>query len=124
MSKEILAEVEDVLNRPEVRHHFQTLTEEMVEAFLLRLQKVSQLIRRVPKVFSYSRDPKDEPYINLAAEARADYLVSRDKDLLELMTDYTTEAKEFRQRFRPLRVIEPSAFLTETLRLKSEREAL
>jgi uncharacterized protein len=123
VSKEILAEVEDVLNRPEIRHHFQTLTDELVEAFLLRLQKISQLVRRIPKKFSYSRDPKDEPYINLAAEARADYLVSRDKDLLELMTDYTTEAKEFRQRFRPLRVIEPLEFLKEARRLISESGA-
>jgi putative PIN family toxin of toxin-antitoxin system len=122
VSKEILAEVEDVLNRPEIRYHFQTLTDELVEAFLLRLQKVSQLVRRVPKTFSYSRDPDDEPYINLVAEA--DYLVSRDKDLLDLMTGYTSEAKEFRQRFRPLRVIEPLEFLKEVLRLKSAREAL
>jgi uncharacterized protein len=123
VSKEILAEVEDVLNRPEIRHHFQTLTDELVEAFLLRLGKTSQLIRQVPKTFSYSRDPDDEPYINLAANARADYLVSRDKDLLDLMTDYTTEAKEFRKRFRPLRVIEPLEFLNEVRRLRSESGA-
>jgi predicted nucleic acid-binding protein len=34
MSKEILSELEDVLNRPEIRSHFQTLTDELVEAFL------------------------------------------------------------------------------------------
>jgi len=27
------------------------------------------------------------------------------------MTDFTDEAKEFRQRFRPLKVIEPKEFL-------------
>ena len=30
LSEDILAEVEDVLNRPEIRNHFQTLTDEIV----------------------------------------------------------------------------------------------
>lgn len=93
VSEEVLAEVENVLNRPEIRSHFKTLTDEIVEAFLIRLRKHSQIIRRVPKKFSYSRDPDDELYINLAAEAKADYLVSRDKDLLDLMTDYTMDLR-------------------------------
>lgn len=113
LSEEILAEIEDVLSCPEIRAHFQSLTDEIVEAFLLRLRKNAEIIRRIPQKFSYSRDPNDEPYINLAAEARAEFLVSRDKDLLDLMTAHTPEAKEFRQRFRPLRVIEPLEFLEE-----------
>lgn len=120
VSEEILAEVEDVLNRPEIRKHFQTLTDEIVEAFLLRLRNSARIVRRVPKKFNYSRDPDDEPYINLAAEIEADYLVSRDNDLLDLMTDYTLEAKEFRQKFRPLRVIEPLEFLKEMRDLESK----
>ncbi len=111
LSEETLAEVEDVLNRPEIRSYFKTLTDEIVEAFLLKLRRNSKIIRLIPKKFSYSRDPDDEPYVNLAIEAKADYLVSRDNDLLDLMTDYTVEAKEFRQRFRPLKVIEPIEFL-------------
>ncbi len=35
LSEEVLAEIADVLNRPEIRKHFQTLTDEIVEAFLL-----------------------------------------------------------------------------------------
>ena len=41
------------------------------------------------------------------------YIVSRDKDLLDLTTGTTVECKEFRQRFRPLKVIEPLDFLRE-----------
>lgn len=123
VSEEILAEVEEVLYRPEIRTHFQALTDEVIEAFLLRLRKNAQLLRHVPKRFSYSRDPDDVPYVNLAGEAKADYLVSRDRDLLDLMTAYDVEAKEFRQRFRPLRVIEPLAFLQEVRRLESESTA-
>jgi putative PIN family toxin of toxin-antitoxin system len=123
LSEAVLAEVEDVLTRPEIRNHFQTLTDEIVAAFLLKLRRSSQLIRRVSKAFSYSRDPDDEPYINLAVEARAAFLVSRDKDLLDLMTTQTTEAKQFRQRFRPLRVIEPLEFLKELRKLESANSA-
>ncbi len=123
VSDEVLAEVEDVLYRPEIITHFIALTDEVIEAFVLRLQKNAQMLRLVPGQFSYSRDPDDEPYINLAVEAKADYLVSRDRDLLDLMTAYSLEAKEFRQRFRPLRVIEPLAFLQEVRRLESESAA-
>lgn len=112
VSREVLAEVEDVLNRPEIRAHFPDLSDEIVGAFLKRLQKLSVLVRPVPKKFSYPRDKDDEPYINLAIAADAGFIISRDRDLLDLMTGHTDECKEFRQRFRPLRVIEPAGFLT------------
>ncbi len=111
VSREVLAEAEDVLNRPEIRAHFPDLSDEIVGAFLKRLQKLSVLVRPVPKKFSYPRDEDDEPYINLAVAAGADFIISRDRDLLDLMTDHTDECKEFRQRFRPLRVLEPAKFL-------------
>jgi putative PIN family toxin of toxin-antitoxin system len=111
VSREVLAEAEDVLNRPEIRAHFPDLSDEIVGAFLIRLQKLSMLVRRVPKKFSYPRDEEDETYINLAVEAEADFIISRDRDLLDLMTGHSTEYKEFRQRFRTLRVVEPVEFL-------------
>jgi len=111
VSREVLAEVEDVLNRPEIRAHFPDLSDEIVGAFLKRLQKLSVLVRLVPKEFSYPRDEDDEPYINLAVAAGANFIISRDRDLLDLMTGYTNECKEFRQRFRSLKVIEPIGFL-------------
>jgi predicted nucleic acid-binding protein len=57
------------------------------------------------------RDPKDEIIIDLAVETEADYIVSRDKDLLDLMINFSVEAKEFRQRFRPLKIVQPIEFL-------------
>ena len=32
LSEAVFAEVEDVLNRPEIRNHFRTLTDEVIEA--------------------------------------------------------------------------------------------
>ena len=40
-SKNVLVEVEDVLSRPEIRNHFQILTNEIVEAFVLKLRETS-----------------------------------------------------------------------------------
>lgn len=118
VSREVLAEVEDVLNRPEIRAHFPDLSDEIVGAFLKRIHKLSKLVRLVPKKFSYPRDEDDEVYINLAVAAGADFIISRDRDLLDLMTGHADECKEFRQRFRPLKVIEP----VELLRLAEEGE--
>ena len=64
-------------------------------------------------VFDYPRDPQDEPYIDLAAAAKAHYLVSRDKDLLSLMTGHSLLCKQFRQKLNPLRIVTPEVFLRE-----------
>lgn len=111
LSRETLVEIEDVLTRPKFRARFRTLTDEMIEAFLDDIKRKAVILKNVPSHFKYSRDPKDEKYINLAIETEADYLVSRDKDLLDLMTDISVEGKEFRQKSRPLKIIEPLEFL-------------
>ena len=63
-----------------------------VEDFLKALRSTAELTDDVPKRFSYPRDIDDEPYLNLAIETEANYLVSRDKDLLDLMTGYDHES--------------------------------
>ena len=111
VSEEILAEIADVLTRPKLQAKFSLLTDERVERLLEILNQKATLIKNVLQVFDYPRDPKDEKYINLAAFTKADYIVSRDSDLLDLMTDFTMEAKEFRQKFRPLKIVKPTEFL-------------
>ena len=111
VSPEILAEVKDVLTRPETQNRFSQATDENVDAFLKDICSKAILLKSVPHKFSYIRDHKDECYINLSAEVKADYLITRDKDLLDLMTGIDLESKEFRQRFRPLKIVEPIEFL-------------
>lgn len=125
ISKDVLAELEDVLSRPKVRKQFSVLTDESVEEFLTSLTNIAELVGKVPKVFSLPRDVDDEIYINLAVEAEADFIVTRDRDLIDLMTDYDLDSKQFRQRFRPLKIVQPLEFLRiveekyrETLDLK------
>ncbi|MBA4121881.1 MAG: putative toxin-antitoxin system toxin component, PIN family [Acidobacteria bacterium] len=111
VSEEILREIADVLTRPKLQGKFSLLTTERAEKLLQTLRQKATFIKNAPQSFNYSRDPKDEKYINLAVFAKVAFLVSRDNDLLDLMTDFTDEAKEFRQRFRQLKVIEPQEFL-------------
>ena len=110
LSEDVL---EEVLNRPKIRQMFNTLTDELVSSFLERLRVSGEFVRSVPKKFTYPRDKDDEQYVNLAGAVNAHYLVSRDKDLLDLNTGHSVECKEFRQRFRPLKVIKPLDLLRE-----------
>lgn len=111
LSAETLEEMREVMTRPEFLAKFESVTETMIEKYLEDLAKKSVFLRSVPKKFKLSRDADDEPYINLAIESKADYIVTRDSDLLDLMTGYDVESKDFRQRTRPLKVVEPLEFL-------------
>ena len=111
VSHEIISEIRGVLSRTKIRGSNLDITDERVDALITRISESSRVIVDVPQHFAYSRDPKDEKYVNVAVEARADYIVSRDKDLLDLMTGYTDECKDFRRRFRPLKVVAPEEFL-------------
>jgi putative PIN family toxin of toxin-antitoxin system len=111
VSPETLLEIREVLQRPNLIAHFPNTNLEQIDVFLDEILCFAIEIKKVPHKFQYLRDIDDIPYINLAVEAKADYLVSRDRDLLDLMTDFTDEAKGFRQRFRPLKVIEPKELL-------------
>lgn len=113
VSRQILREICEVLSRPEVRCALPGITDDAVTALFDRLRKRAVLVRQVPQVFSYARDPKDEPYINLALAAQAVYLISRDHDLLDLMRWDTAAGREFQRRFRHLRILDPVTFLQE-----------
>lgn len=111
VSAEILEEVRDVLSRPKIREKNPDINDERVDAFINRVSVKTIMVKDVRQHFIYLRDPKDEKYINLAVEAEAEYIVSRDKDLLDLMTGDTDQCKDFRRRFTTLKVIDPVEFL-------------
>ncbi len=120
LSAEVLAEVRDVLTRPKMQKRFPLLTFERVEAFLQNAERQAVLVPAVPPVFLLPRDPKDERYVNLAVAGGARYLVTRDQDLLDLMKEALPEAKDFRQRFPDLTILDPVAFLRELTPNKGE----
>jgi predicted nucleic acid-binding protein len=60
-----------------------------------------------------ARDPDDSHYVNLALAADAKLIVSRDRDLLDLMDNSIPEGLDFQGRFPSLRILDPVAFLRE-----------
>jgi putative PIN family toxin of toxin-antitoxin system len=109
----VFAEITDVLNRPGLHRKFKTLTLEVAADFLRDLSNDAKYLREVPEVFVYPRDPNDEPYVNLAVAAEVRYLVTWDKDLLDLMDETTPAGADFRERFPALLILSPVAFLRE-----------
>jgi putative PIN family toxin of toxin-antitoxin system len=106
VSDTILAEVQDVLARPRIRAKNPAITDDVVNAFRERVEQVAQRIDPVPSLFILPRDPDDEPYLNLAIATRADYLVTRDNDMLDLMQDAA-----FRAQYPTLTILDPVALL-------------
>jgi putative PIN family toxin of toxin-antitoxin system len=113
VSPEIIAELHEVLCRSSLRQSFSLLTKEKAERLIELLLMRGKLFRNVSKRFELLRDPDDEPYVNLAIEAEARFLVTRDRDLLDLMRWDTKEGRDFQTRFRELKVLDPVSFLKE-----------
>jgi putative PIN family toxin of toxin-antitoxin system len=113
VSQEIMAEVRDVLARPRVRQKFPALTDQIADRFFTALEERAVVVSEVPRVFKFDRDPKDEPYINLAIAARVSYLVSRDSDILDLADASNPDGERLRHQAPELRILEPVTFLVE-----------
>lgn len=111
MSDATWDEAADVLFRPRIRANNRRLTDESAKHLQQAISRMANWYHSPPTVFRLPRDPKDEPYLNLAIAVGARYLVSRDKDLLELMTIETLEATEFRRQYPNLTVLDPATFL-------------
>lgn len=111
VSEKGLAEYQDVLSRPSIRAKNPHLTEALAAALVERVRRTGTLAAVVPNRFQYRRDPDDEHVVNLAVEAGARYLVSRDRDLLDLMDETRPEGRDFRQRFPDLTILDPVAFI-------------
>jgi putative PIN family toxin of toxin-antitoxin system len=116
LSKPILREVRAVLYDAALRAANLALTSDRVDAFLSKLAYRCEVVRDVRRTVEFSRDPKDQPYIDLALTTGADYLVSRDGDLLDLATGHDEAAKAIRQRSPQLRVVSPPDFLADLKR--------
>jgi putative PIN family toxin of toxin-antitoxin system len=110
LSRELLAEVADVLNRDAIRQRFPGLTNEAVNAFIADMLLTGVLYDPVPRVFTLPRHPDDDHIFNLAIHARADYLLTWETRLLGLLSETSPESDLLR-RFAPqLQILTPAAF--------------
>ena len=86
------------------------VTSERVESLILDLAKYAVFTEKVPHVFEYARDPDDTHYVDLSVHVAAPYLLSRDRDLLDLMGTGNV-ATDFKARFPQVRVLDPLSFI-------------
>jgi putative PIN family toxin of toxin-antitoxin system len=106
----IIDELREVLQRPTVLRKLR-LTPRRAERFLITLKAAATLIDEFEEPFRYSRDPDDSVYVNLAIACDAMLIVSRDKDLLDLMNDANVEGKQLRNLYPMFQVLTPPQFL-------------
>jgi uncharacterized protein len=84
LSPDIIDELRSrLLHRRKIRRSYR-YADERVHQHCLDLQAVSRLIIAVPEVRIVARDPNDDMVVACALAAGADYVVTRDKDLLSL----------------------------------------
>ncbi|MBI4028969.1 MAG: putative toxin-antitoxin system toxin component, PIN family [Candidatus Blackburnbacteria bacterium] len=82
VSKPVLVEILEVLQRPELTSKFKTI-KNLDKTRILHLLKRAEVIE-VKGDSTASRELKDNKFLALAEVAKADYLVSEDRDLLDL----------------------------------------
>ncbi len=111
MSQAIRYEIHDVLGRPAVRAKVPAMTDARVAEILAFIDFFAVQVPEVPSVCEFTRDPKDEKYLNLAVAASAGVIVSRDNDLLDLMKPDDADGTAFRAAHPTIVILDPAAFL-------------
>lgn len=95
-----------VVSEPIVEEYLQVLAEFLSETLLYAFAQRFTRSDKVHKVavtrrYEVSRDPKDNMFIEAAMAGKANYIISRDKDLTEL------------KKFAGVKIVTPEAFLEE-----------
>ena len=98
-AEKILQEIRHVLlAKPHIRNRYDYTTIE-VDVFVAYLQEISTIIEQLPEISIIERDPKDDMIIACAVAASADYIISRDKHLLDL------------GRYQDIQIVTPEDFM-------------
>ena len=83
-AEKILQEIRHVLlAKPHIRNRYDYTSQE-VDVLVAYLQEISIIVEHLPEIRVIARDPKDDMIIACAVAASADYIISRDRHLLDL----------------------------------------
>lgn len=96
-SAELLAEVDEVLHRDRIMK-FHKLSTKQLQEILTELVNLSYLVPANIKV-QVVRDADDNKILSAALDGEADYIISRDKDLLVL------------KQYQQIKIITPEEFM-------------
>lgn len=79
-SEELIREFAEVVTRPKFKKYF---SKEDIDSLLIKMEIFGELIHVTTKV-NICRDSKDDFLLSLAIDGNASYLITGDKDLLDL----------------------------------------
>jgi putative PIN family toxin of toxin-antitoxin system len=103
---QILQEIDDFLRRTRVREKYRQVRPLRTADLVRKIRKFGTWVPSVERVFELDRDPDDAFLIDLSIGTKADFLVSRDNDLLELSDD-----EGFVTEYPDLKIVDPFRFL-------------
>jgi len=107
LSKDLVAEISDVLTRPEYQLKFPALKPPAVDIFIADVVSRGKLFDPIPQTFTWPPHPDDDHIFNLAIVANADYLVTWETRILNLSTATTDDAARFKSLVPRLQIITP-----------------
>ncbi len=99
VTDQLIDELEIVTSREKLKKYFD---QDKVAELIVLLNIVSEKVR-IRKIEQICRDPKDDFLLALAKESKADFLITGDKDLLELKIYGRTEiltVKNFKEKVK------------------------
>jgi len=97
LNEDLISEIKMTIENPKLQKYFLT---QGLEKMLIAFDPFIDLINNKSKI-SICRDPKDDFLLSLAKDGKADYLITGDKDLLEL------------GKFRKTKILTITNFLNE-----------
>jgi uncharacterized protein len=86
-STELFDEIYRIIHKPKLKKHFGPMA---LEEMLLAFENYIEIVE-VFSILTICRDPKDDFLLALAKDGRADFLLTGDKDLLEIRKIGKTE---------------------------------
>lgn len=98
VSPEILREILDVINRPQLLKRF-AVTKDAPQMTTLLSKLATATVVQPKQRIRVCRDPKDDKFLECAVEGRVDYIVSEDRDLLDI------------QQYEGIRIVSAAEFL-------------
>lgn len=107
ISASLLAEIRDVLTRPEHVQRFPAMTGTVVDLFLSDILRYSRFVEPVPQAFTWTRHPDDDHVFDLTIAAGARFLVTWETRILGLLAEQSDDARRLLALAPQLTIITP-----------------
>jgi len=98
-SERLFAEFISVTSRKKFKKYF---SESDIDELSMKMKKVAKIVKTTT-IQTQCRDPKDNFLLELAVDGNADYLITGDKDLLELEIVNKTKIVKIEDFFRKIK---------------------